>query len=216
MEHHGASPGPSGLVAFAVACYTFVGVFSGMVVANDLLLLAAWLTGGFVVQIIVANKELDHGELLGGNVFCFFQGFFMLTGAISSICKWLCVFVFEVTYSTVVEGFGWGACTIAHPVEPGVLQERQRHLQHRHHLHRHRAHRRHPERLRHSAGFPQDRCCYLPVHRRLSGPLLRQRRPAEHRFRQDRSASGQAADKEHCICKIIILERWKSIEKQSC
>ncbi len=113
MEHHGASPGPSGLVAFAVACYTFVGVFSGMVVANDLLLLAAWLTGGFVVQIIVANKELDHGELLGGNVFCFFQGFFMLTGAISSICKWLCVFVFEVTYSTVVEGFGWGACTIA-------------------------------------------------------------------------------------------------------
>ena len=162
MEHHGASPGPSGLVAFAVACYTFVGVFSGMVVANDLLLLAAWLAGGFVVQIIVANKELDHGELLGGNVFCFF------------------------------------------------------HLQHRHHLHRHRAHRRHPERLRHSAGFPQDRCCYLPVHRRLSGPLLRQRRPAEHRFRQDRSASGQAADKEHCICKIIILERWKSIEKQSC
>lgn len=97
MEHHGASPGPSGLVAFAVACYTFVGVFSGMVVANDLLLLAAWLTGGFVVQIIVANKELDHGELLGGNVFCFFQGFFMLTGAISSIYyphqigKWLTI-----------------------------------------------------------------------------------------------------------------------------
>ena len=89
MEHHGASPGPSGLVAFAVACYTFTGVFSGMVGPESLLLLAAWLTGGFVVQIIVANKELDHGELLGGNVFCFFQGFFMLTGAISSICKWL-------------------------------------------------------------------------------------------------------------------------------
>lgn len=217
MEHHGASPGPSGLVAFAVACYTFTGVFSGMVGPESLLLLAAWLTGGFVVQIIVANKELDHGELLGGNVFCFFQGFFMLTGAISSICKWLCVFVFDVAYSTVVEGFGWGRLHHrAHPVEPGVLQERQRHLQHRHHLHRYRAHRRHPERLRHSAGFPQDRCCYLPVHRRFSGPLLRQRRPAEHRFRQDRSASGEAADKEHCICKIIILERWKSIEKQSC
>ena len=100
MEHHGASPGPSGLVAFAVACYTFTGVFSGMVGPESLLLLAAWLTGGFVVQIIVANKELDHGELLGGNVFCFFQGFFMLTGAISSICKWLCVFVFDVAYST--------------------------------------------------------------------------------------------------------------------
>ena len=82
MEHHGASPGPSGLVAFAVACYTFVGVFSGMVVANDLLLLAAWLAGGFVVQIIVANKELDHGELLGGNVFCFFQGASLCLGLI--------------------------------------------------------------------------------------------------------------------------------------
>lgn len=113
MEHHGASPGPSGLVAFAVACYTFFGVFSGMVTPDSLLLLAAWLTGGFVVQIIVASKELDHGELLGGNVFCFFQGFFMLTGAISSVCKWLCIYVFEVTYSTVVEGFGWGACTLA-------------------------------------------------------------------------------------------------------
>lgn len=113
MEHHGASPGPCGLVAFAVACYTFVGVFSGMVGSESLLLLAAWLAGGFVVQIIVAIKELDHGELLGGNVFGFFQGFFMLTGAISSICKWLCVYVFDVAYSTVVEGFGWGACTIA-------------------------------------------------------------------------------------------------------
>lgn len=113
MEHHGASPGPSGLVAFAVACYTFFGVFSGMVGADGLLLLGAWLLGGFVVQIVVSSKELDHGELLGGNVFNFFQGFFMLTGAVSSIAKWLCLFVFEVSYSTVVEGFGWGACTLA-------------------------------------------------------------------------------------------------------
>lgn len=112
MEHHGASPGPAGLVAFAVACYTFFGVFIGFVPASGMPLLAAWLMGGFVVQIIVASKELDHGELLGGNVFCFFQGFFMLTGSISSFMKWLCPLL-GTTYDVRVEGLGWGACTLA-------------------------------------------------------------------------------------------------------
>lgn len=112
MEHHGASPGPAGLVAFAVACYTFFGVFIGFVPPAGLPLLAAWLLGGFVVQIIVASKELDHGELLGGNVFCFFQGFFMLTGAISCFMKFLCP-ILGVTYDVKVEGLGWGACTLA-------------------------------------------------------------------------------------------------------
>ncbi|MEA5153090.1 MAG: hypothetical protein VB039_10900 [Oscillospiraceae bacterium] len=113
MEHHGASPAPGGLVAFAVACYTFTGVFSGLVKGDGLLLLGCWLLGGFVVQIIVASKELDHGVLLGGNVFLFFQGFFMLTGAVSSIAKYLCLYVWMTPYSSVVEGFGWMACTIA-------------------------------------------------------------------------------------------------------
>lgn len=112
MEHHGASPGPAGLVAFAVACYTFFGVFMGFVTYEGLPLLAAWLLGGFVVQIIVAGKELDHGELLGGNVFCFFQGFFMLTGAVSSFFKWLAP-ILGLTLSSKVEGLGWGACTLA-------------------------------------------------------------------------------------------------------
>ena len=136
-------------------------------------------------------------------MFCFFQGFFMLTGAISSICKWLCVFVFDAAYSTVVEGFGWAPApsrsfcgarrtsknangTFSTAIiftdialigvtlnDFGIL----------------------PASLKIGVAI------LLPVHRRFSGPLLRQRRPAEHRFRQDRSASGQAADKEHCICK---------------
>ena len=112
MEHHGATPAPAGLVAFAVACYTFFGVFMGMVPYGALPLLAAWLLGGFVVQIIVASKELDHGELLGGNVFCFFQGFFMLTGAVSTFFKWLSPILGLATDSRV-EGLGWGACTLA-------------------------------------------------------------------------------------------------------
>ncbi|MCF0137973.1 MAG: hypothetical protein HUJ66_06395 [Oscillospiraceae bacterium] len=113
MEHHAASPTPGGLVAFAVACYTFVGVFSGLVGAEGLFLLGAWLLGGFVVQIVVCSKEIDHGVQLGGNVFLFFQGFFMLTGAVSSMAKYLCLFVWNTGYSTVVEGFGWLACTLA-------------------------------------------------------------------------------------------------------
>ncbi|HBR09189.1 MAG TPA: hypothetical protein DD735_09900 [Clostridiales bacterium] len=112
MEHHGASPGPAGLVAFAVACYTFFGLFIGFVPSTGLPMLSAWLMGGFVVQIIVAKMELEHGELLGGNVFCFFQGFFMLTGAISCFFKWLCP-ILGVAYDVRVEGLGWGACTLA-------------------------------------------------------------------------------------------------------
>ena len=113
MEHHAASPAPAGLVAFAVACYTFTGVFSGLVKGDGLFLLGCWLLGGFVVQIIVASKEIDHGVLLGGNVFLFFQGFFMLTGAIASMAKYLCLYVWMTPYNTVVEGFGWLACTVA-------------------------------------------------------------------------------------------------------
>lgn len=113
MEHHAASPTPGGLVAFAVACYTFTGVFGGFVGADGLFLLGCWLLGGFVVQILVASKEIDHGVQLGGNVFLFFQGFFMLTGAISSMAKYLCLFVWETPYNTTVEGLGWLACTVA-------------------------------------------------------------------------------------------------------
>jgi hypothetical protein len=113
MEHKGpASPAPAGLVAFAVACWTFVGVFTGFVTYNGLPALAAWLLGGFVVQIIVAKGELEEGALLGGNVFCFFQGFFMLTGAVSSFFKWLAP-ILGLAVETKVEGLGWGACTVA-------------------------------------------------------------------------------------------------------
>ena len=89
MEHRAASPTPGGLVAFAVACYMFAGVFSGLVTGSGLLLLGCWLLGGFAVQVIVANKEIDEGEQIGGNVFLFFQGFFMLAGGIASIAKYL-------------------------------------------------------------------------------------------------------------------------------
>ena len=114
MEHKGpASPAPAGLVAFAVACWTFAAVFLGLVPYEGLPALAAWLFGGFVVQIIVAKGELEEGNLVGGNVFCFFQGFFMLTSALSTLFKWLAPILTSTPVDTKVEGFGWLVCAIA-------------------------------------------------------------------------------------------------------
>lgn len=65
MEHHAASPTPAGLVAFAVACYTFTAVFAGLVPGEGLFLLGCWLLGGFagVVKPIVAVCLAVAGSL---------------------------------------------------------------------------------------------------------------------------------------------------------
>lgn len=77
-----ANPGPAGLTALAVACFTFYAVLCGKVPGSALPFLACWLMGGFVVQLVVGIIELREGALLGGNVFLFFSGFFMLEGAL--------------------------------------------------------------------------------------------------------------------------------------
>jgi len=77
-----ANPGPAGLAALAVACFTFYAVLCGKVPGSALPFLACWLMGGFVVQLVVGIIELREGALLGGNVFLFFSGFFMLEGAL--------------------------------------------------------------------------------------------------------------------------------------
>ena len=47
----------------------------------------------------------------------------MLTGAISSFAKYLCLFVWNTPYNTMVEGFGWLACTLALIIwTPGYLK----------------------------------------------------------------------------------------------
>jgi uncharacterized protein len=88
QEHAFASPGPAGLAALAVACFGFAPVFLGLIDPSGLPLLAAWLIGGFVVQIVVAIMELKDHNITGGNVFLFFCAFFMLASAISAFAKW--------------------------------------------------------------------------------------------------------------------------------
>lgn len=81
-EHKPANPGPAGLVALAMACFTFFAVHTGQVEGSCIPLLGIWLIGGFVVQVITGIMELQHGNVLGGNIFTFFSAFFMLvTGA---------------------------------------------------------------------------------------------------------------------------------------
>lgn len=54
QEHSFATPGPAALGAFAVAVFGFGAVFVGYVTVNGLPLLAAWLIGGCLIQLVAA------------------------------------------------------------------------------------------------------------------------------------------------------------------
>lgn len=82
-----ANPAPAGLVALAIACFTFFALLGGKVTAGALPLLGCWLLGGFVVQVVVGVVELKEGAWTGGNVFLFFSAFFMLTGGLEMFIK---------------------------------------------------------------------------------------------------------------------------------
>ncbi|MCR4400001.1 MAG: GPR1/FUN34/YaaH family transporter [Syntrophomonadaceae bacterium] len=101
-----ANPGPAGLTALAVACFTFYAVLSGKVDHSCVPLLGCWLIGGFVVQLLVGIIELMEGVTLGGNVFTFFAAFFMLTGGIEFFVKYLGA-VNGLTIDARIDGWAW-------------------------------------------------------------------------------------------------------------
>lgn len=91
MSGHGggwANPAPAGLVALAVACFTFFAVLCGKVEHTCIPLLGIWLIGGGIVQLIVGLIELNEGAVTGGNVFTFFAAFFMFVGAFEFLFKY--------------------------------------------------------------------------------------------------------------------------------
>ena len=106
QEHSFASPSPAGLAALAVACFGFAAVFLGKVGLGGLPLLAAWLIGGFVVQITTAVIELKDHNIAGGNVFLFFAAFFMLAAALSVFAKFM-LHVYGMKPQAYVEGWCW-------------------------------------------------------------------------------------------------------------
>ncbi len=111
-EHGGwASPGPAGLTALAVACFTYFAVLTGKVPGTVAPMLGCWLIGGFVVQFVVALIELKEGHLLGGNVFLFFSAFFMITGALEFLVKTSASWAaFKPT--SQIDGWAWIVLTV--------------------------------------------------------------------------------------------------------
>lgn len=105
-EHSFATPAPAGLAALAVACFGFGAAMLGQVTVDGLPLLAVWLFGGFVVQLVVALIELKHKNVVGGNLFLFFCAYFMLVAALSMMTKFLMI-KFGMKPSIIVEGWCW-------------------------------------------------------------------------------------------------------------
>lgn len=111
-----ATPIPAGLGALAVACFAFGAVYLEKVTLAGYPLLAAWLIGGGIVQIVTGLIELKDKNVTAGNVFLFFSAFFMFSAALSVFAKFVMVFLVKngmfselldlKTYK-VVEGYCW-------------------------------------------------------------------------------------------------------------
>lgn len=113
-EHGGgwANPGPAGLVALAIACFTFFSIFAGKVGHGAIPLLGCWLIGGFVVQLTVGIIELREGALLGGNIFLFFSAFFMLAGGLEMFVKAYFNTVGGAPLDGRIDGWAWTVLVI--------------------------------------------------------------------------------------------------------
>ncbi|MDK2887466.1 MAG: uncharacterized protein PWP72_344 [Thermoanaerobacter sp.] len=110
--HDWANPGPAGLVALAMACFTFYAVFTGKVDHSATPLLGIWLLGGFVIQLCVGLIELKEGNTTGGNVFTFFSAFFMLVTGLELIFKFFAA-VNGWKIDARIDGWAWLALGIA-------------------------------------------------------------------------------------------------------
>lgn len=77
-NHEPANPAPMGLAALAVAVFGIFALHTGMVDASAVPLLSIFLFAGFIVQLLTGLKELDHGSIAGGNIFCIFGCLLML------------------------------------------------------------------------------------------------------------------------------------------
>ena len=110
-EHVFANPAPAGLIALAMACWTFWAMYTGRVTGDAAPVLACWMVGGGLVQYVVGMFELRNGVQLGGNVFLFFGAFFMFVTALSLMTKYLLA-KNGLPMDARIEGYAWMACAI--------------------------------------------------------------------------------------------------------
>ncbi|BBO82675.1 hypothetical protein DSCO28_32410 [Desulfosarcina ovata subsp. sediminis] len=106
QEHSFASPAPSGLGALAMACFCFFALLSGKVTHSAAPVLACWMIGGGIVQIVAGVIELKDRNIVGGNVFTFFAAFFMFVTALSLLTKYGLANA-GLPMDTTIEGWGW-------------------------------------------------------------------------------------------------------------
>lgn len=105
-DHGWANPGPAGLVALAIACFTFYAILGGKVTGAAIPFLGIWLLGGFVVQLVVGIIELREGNLLGGNTFLFFSSFFMLVGGLEFLLEYFAG-INGWKLDPAIDGYAW-------------------------------------------------------------------------------------------------------------
>jgi succinate-acetate transporter protein len=111
QEHVFANPLPAGLGALAMACFGFFAMLSGKVTHDAAPILAAWLIGGFFVQLVVAIIEFRDKNMPGANVFLVFSSIFMLTGALSVSAKYF-LHRAGMPFDASIEGWLWLAITM--------------------------------------------------------------------------------------------------------
>ncbi|WP_066637083.1 acetate uptake transporter family protein [Desulfolucanica intricata] len=110
--HDWANPAPAGLVALAMACFTFFALLTGRVDHSAIGLLGCWLIGGFVIQVIVGLIELKEGNSTGGNVFTYFSAFFMLVSGMEMLFKYFAG-VYGWQIDARIDGWAWLPLAIA-------------------------------------------------------------------------------------------------------
>jgi len=106
QEHTFANPGPAALGALAIACFAFFAILTGKVSHSAAPIVACWLVGGAVCQIVAGVMELKDHNISGGNVFLFFGSFFMLVTALSMSTKYG-LHAAGLTFDARVEGWCW-------------------------------------------------------------------------------------------------------------
>ena len=107
-----ANPAPAGLVALAVACFTFCAALRGKITVDAYMQMGIWLLAGWLVQSFVAKGEYSLGATTGGNVFQFFSAFFMFVGGVEHIFEYF-AHIYSWPTQTLISGYAWVALTIA-------------------------------------------------------------------------------------------------------
>ena len=121
-EHTFATPAPAGLGALAVVTVAFYALLSGKVTHAAAPLLACWMIGGGLVQLITGLIELKDKNLVGGNVMLFFGAFFMLVGAFTLLTKYG-LHSAGMHMDTRIDGWCWfGAAGFMLAMTPGYLK----------------------------------------------------------------------------------------------